>query len=163
IRLMAASAQTKPHHVQASSAEFAADIEMLIERQGEPFGSTSIYAQYKVAEAARDAGIKVLLDGQGSDELFAGYRFYLGARVAGLLASGEPVRAARLLSRVSRLPGVRLPAALYHTLASLDVPGLGLIVRSAEYRAGPAGLIDGRWRATHAPGQQPRRKPRHLA
>ena len=41
--------------------------------QGEPFGSTSIYAQYKVFEKAKQNGITVMLDGQGADEIFAGY------------------------------------------------------------------------------------------
>jgi asparagine synthase (glutamine-hydrolysing) len=163
IRLMVAAAATIPHEVQAGADTFRAEIETLVRRQGEPFGSTSIYAQYKVAEAARSAGIKVLLDGQGSDELFAGYRFYLGARVAGLLAAGEPMRAARVLSRVVRLPGVRLPSALYHVLTSLDLPGVQGLAGAAERRSGPAGLIDPRWamQAGLVGGRE--RLPRRLA
>ncbi len=41
-----------------------------------PFGSTSIYAQYRVMKLAKESNIKVLLDGQGADELFAGYQAY---------------------------------------------------------------------------------------
>ena len=149
IRLMAGVARTVPHELQAGPEAFVADIETLVRHQGEPFGSTSIYAQYKVAEAARAAGVKVLLDGQGSDELFAGYRFYLGARIAGLLAAGEPIRAAQLLSRVRRLPGVRLGSALYHTLASLDLPVTSALTRRAQAANGPGRLIDPRWRRDH--------------
>jgi asparagine synthetase B (glutamine-hydrolysing) len=36
----------------------------------------SIYAQYKVYELAAQHGIKVLLDGQGADEILAGYHKY---------------------------------------------------------------------------------------
>lgn len=41
--------------------------------QDTPIVSTSTYAQYKVMEAAKNKGIPVLIDGQGGDELFAGY------------------------------------------------------------------------------------------
>lgn len=41
--------------------------------QEEPFPSTSILAQWYVIKLARERGVKVLLDGQGGDELLAGY------------------------------------------------------------------------------------------
>lgn len=52
------------------------DLIDLIRTQEEPFRSLSIYGQYKVMELANSAGMKVLLDGQGSDEIFAGYFIY---------------------------------------------------------------------------------------
>ena len=41
----------------------------------EPVGSLSVYAQWRVNAAAREAGVVVLLDGQGADELFGGYAY----------------------------------------------------------------------------------------
>jgi len=55
-----------------------ADLEDLVRSQGEPFGSLSIYGQYKIMQLAHQKGMKVLLDGQGGDELFAGYTKYSG-------------------------------------------------------------------------------------
>lgn len=52
--------------------------------QDEPFGSTSIYAQWSVFELAQKSGVKVVLDGQGADELLAGYTGYHGALCASL-------------------------------------------------------------------------------
>ena len=52
------------------------DLEKLSYYQEEPFSSSSIYAQYKVYESAKQQGIKVLLDGQGADETLAGYHKY---------------------------------------------------------------------------------------
>lgn len=50
----------------------------LIWHQDEPFGSTSIYAQWCVFQKARENSLTVMLDGQGADELLAGYkRFFL--------------------------------------------------------------------------------------
>ena len=52
------------------------DLKKLFYYQEEPFSSASIYAQYKVYELAGQRGIKVLLDGQGADEILAGYHKY---------------------------------------------------------------------------------------
>jgi asparagine synthase (glutamine-hydrolysing) len=49
------------------------DLTNLVRAQDEPFGSTSIYAQYRVMRLARESGVTVALDGQGGDELFVGY------------------------------------------------------------------------------------------
>ncbi len=67
------------------SNEFLLDLEDLIHTQDIPFGSTSIYAQYRVMRLAKESGIKVLLDGQGGDELFAGYHNHQGIFVLEML------------------------------------------------------------------------------
>ena len=64
------------HIVNVSGDELLADWEKLCHHQEEPFGSASIYAQYKVYELARQHQVKVLLDGQGADETLAGYHKY---------------------------------------------------------------------------------------
>ncbi|MEO0106419.1 MAG: asparagine synthase (glutamine-hydrolyzing) [candidate division WOR-3 bacterium] len=46
----------------------------------EPLGNESALAYYFVAKLAHDNGIKVLLNGQGADELFGGYHRYIGER-----------------------------------------------------------------------------------
>jgi len=53
------------------------DFEKLCYHQEEPFPSSSIFAQYKVFELAKKQNIKVLLDGQGADEILAGYHKYV--------------------------------------------------------------------------------------
>ena len=64
------------HRTYPESKDLMKDLEDLIYYQEEPFGSTSIYAQYRVMRLAKDNGVKVLLDGQGGDELFTGYQFF---------------------------------------------------------------------------------------
>jgi asparagine synthase (glutamine-hydrolysing) len=68
---------------EVHSETIVPDVETLIEElddliwtQEEPFMSTSIYAQYSVMKLAHNNGMKVLLDGQGGDELLAGYLNY---------------------------------------------------------------------------------------
>lgn len=54
------------------------ELDRLLWHQEEPFGGTSIYAQWCVMKRARDRGVIVMLDGQGGDEQLAGYRkFYI--------------------------------------------------------------------------------------
>ena len=77
------------------SDDLAAVIGRVVTTQDEPFGSTSIVAQYFVMEAARRSGVKVLLDGQGADEIMGGYPQYVAMRYAGALrADGSSSRAA---------------------------------------------------------------------
>lgn len=69
--------QLQHHLVTPTAATLLNDIERLIYHQEEPFQSSSIYAQYKVYELAKQHGIKVILDGQGADETLAGYHKYI--------------------------------------------------------------------------------------
>ncbi len=87
------------HKVCPRPEELAADLARLIRIQESPFAGTSIYAQYRVFQLARESGMKVMLDGQGSDEIFAGYPSFIGSRVAGLLASGRLIAAVRILQQ----------------------------------------------------------------
>ncbi len=64
------------HIVQPTAEEFTSDAEQLIYSQDVPIWSTSTYAQFRTMKLAAQQGIKVVLDGQGGDELFAGYRPY---------------------------------------------------------------------------------------
>lgn len=63
--------------VTPSANELANDLEKLLYHQERPVISSSAYAQYRVFKAAKENGITVLLDGQGADEVLAGYYRYL--------------------------------------------------------------------------------------
>jgi asparagine synthase (glutamine-hydrolysing) len=66
------------HTIRLSSERFQEDLVEVIKFQGEPFGGPSIFAQYSIYKAAHRSGMKVLLDGQGGDEVFGGYEGYPG-------------------------------------------------------------------------------------
>ena len=57
--------------------------------QGEPFGGTSIYAQYRIFKEARKNNFTVILEGQGADELLAGYNGYPGQRMRSIIDEGR--------------------------------------------------------------------------
>ncbi len=52
------------------------NLEKIMFHQEEPFGSASIFAQWEVFKLANKFGVTVLLDGQGADEVFAGYTHF---------------------------------------------------------------------------------------
>jgi asparagine synthase (glutamine-hydrolysing) len=55
----------------------------------EPFMSTSMYAQWNVMRHVAQSGVKVVLDGQGGDELLAGYQRYPSFYLYDLLRRGQ--------------------------------------------------------------------------
>src|SRR6185312_3612935 len=64
------------HYTYPTSAELLQDLNDLIYCQDIPIWSTSTYAQFRVMRLIKENNIKVVLDGQGGDELFAGYGSY---------------------------------------------------------------------------------------
>jgi len=89
IDLINKSINATPHKVRIDPTKIQYDIDDMVRTQGEPFCTLSIYAQYQVFKAAQHAGIKVVLEGQGGDELLAGYQGYQGQRMRSLLESGR--------------------------------------------------------------------------
>lgn len=69
--------------------------------QEEPVLSASIYVQWCVARLARQSNTTVLLDGQGADELLAGYQFHFKQRQLDLLDRGELALAMRETKKFS--------------------------------------------------------------
>jgi asparagine synthase (glutamine-hydrolysing) len=50
-----------------------------------PFHSSSMFAQWAVMESVRDGGIKVVMNGQGADEVIGGYYTFAGQHLLDLL------------------------------------------------------------------------------
>ena len=76
--------------------------------QDEPFGSTSIFAQWCVFAEARRAGVKVMLDGQGADEQLAGYHFCFPYYVSHLARGGRFFEIGRAMREWRALHGTPL-------------------------------------------------------
>ena len=64
------------HLVKPKYDQFRLRIGEIVRAQEEPFGTASIVMQFEVMRAAAENNIKVLLDGQGADELLLGYDRY---------------------------------------------------------------------------------------
>lgn len=113
------------HKVVANQDEMREDLDAMLLKQGEPFGGTSIYAQYRVFKLAKESGVTVTLDGQGADELLAGYSGYPGHRLLSIIEKQGWLAAHRYAKRWSKSPGrsyalawqyvgrIKLPDSLY--------------------------------------------------
>jgi len=130
--LVVAHTGAQHHRVRIRAEELRDGIDDLIRQQDEPFGSTSIFAQRRVFEAARASGIRVMLDGQGADEILAGYSMHLPARLADCLRAGRLGEAARLAVAIRRRhPGLPM---LTGTAAQLAGGGSAERLRGWRWR-----------------------------
>ena len=66
----------RSHKITLTGGDFTSDLDDMIVAQGEPFVSSSVYASYMVFQQVRSKGFVVSLDGQGADEMLAGYDGY---------------------------------------------------------------------------------------
>jgi asparagine synthase (glutamine-hydrolysing) len=82
------------HLVFPSGEGMLEDFDRWLWHQEEPVASTGSYSQYCVARLARATGIKVLLDGQGADEMLAGYRKFILVYLRQLAQAGRYAKAA---------------------------------------------------------------------
>jgi asparagine synthase (glutamine-hydrolysing) len=123
------------HEVTPDAARLFDDLDRLLWHQDEPFGSTSIFAQWSVFQQAAAQGLKVMLDGQGADEQLAGYRAFVDVGHADLLRQG------RLLELGTSL--LSSPRALARSAMGLADETLPETLRQVARRAGS--------RATSAP------------
>lgn len=67
------------HYIDLNKVNLSESLHEYLKIQEEPFGDPSITAHGYLMKAAKKAGVKVILGGQGADEIFAGYDHALGA------------------------------------------------------------------------------------
>ncbi len=87
--IVAAKINARHFKTEPTLQGFIEDVDALIFSQDVPIWSTSTYAQYKVMALAKQNNIKVVLDGQGADELFGGYHHHFVAKWNNLLSRGK--------------------------------------------------------------------------
>lgn len=150
--LAAGHARAIRHTVIVSPQELQGDLDSLLAAQGEPFGSTSIYAQYRVFKLAKECGITVTLDGQGADELLAGYYGYPGPRVGSLLRKGNLIGATRFLRANHDWFGRPWSYLVKQSVRDFVPPGLlSLALRCAGTSPEPDWLDTARLRSSGVP------------
>ena len=123
IDLVSKRIDTRSHKTRPVAADLVKRLDSVIAFQGEPFASTSIFAQHEVFRLAQASGIKVTLDGQGADEILGGYPTFGAARCASLIRQGRWAQAFSLFKHLAgrgvgargclyRLGGLLAPASL---------------------------------------------------
>jgi asparagine synthase (glutamine-hydrolysing) len=98
------------HHVRRLRAVGdQAELLELVAAQDEPFSTPSILASFRMYRALRDDGCKVVLSGEGADELFGGYvRAYHALAARDALLDGNLTAAFALVACRSAQPGLVL-------------------------------------------------------
>jgi asparagine synthase (glutamine-hydrolysing) len=127
------------HWVSFDASDVVRVLPSVVETQDEPFGSTSIVAQWFVMREAASAGLKVMLDGQGGDEVFAGYPVYIGSRLADLLVGGRLPALRRELAAQRRVQGAGTGALAQMLARPLAPERLKRVVRARV--KGTSGLV----------------------
>jgi asparagine synthase (glutamine-hydrolysing) len=119
--LVAKRAGAIEHYVRPNFSGLWENLDSITWHQDEPFGSTSVYAQWCVFKEA-SKHVTVMLDGQGADEYLAGYDAFINLNIADLLMHLKLRRAFKewtlfeqrgrtsLYSVISSLAFSRLPA-----------------------------------------------------
>ncbi len=135
----------EPHDVVPTGDSLLTDLDRLLWHQEEPFGSTSIYAQWCVYRLARAEGVTVTLDGQGGDEVVGGYPQQISPFLTQLVREGHVRAWAR---EMRALGGVATPRALAATTlrgALWSLPGaIQRTVQTAKARRRYPDWLSGR-------------------
>ena len=103
-RVIAATGASS-HRVFPSGERLWQELPALVRQMDEPFHSTSQYSQYNVMRLVRESGVTVTLDGQGADELMAGYPTYHSVMLATLVRAGRMLASAREAYATLRMSG----------------------------------------------------------
>ncbi|MGB0714344.1 MAG: asparagine synthetase B family protein, partial [Phycisphaerae bacterium] len=92
------------HHELELDLNVNDDLPLIASAYGQPYADSSAIPSFMVARAAREH-VKVILNGDGGDELFGGYRRHVAARLRDWVPGGEhfPIR------HLARLAGALLP------------------------------------------------------
>lgn len=115
------STQTTNHKIRSTSVDLIQDLDDLIIALGEPFSSTSTYAQYRVFKNINQKKIKVSLDGQGADEIFAGYQGFPAHRALSYAENFDFIGLFKFLFNWSRWPGRNFFSGVFYFF-SLSLP-----------------------------------------
>jgi len=90
--------------VRPEQRDFEEQVDEVVYTQEEPFGSPSMFMGWHVFRKARELGCKVMLNGQGGDEVLLGYERY----IAPFLSPFRPLDSYSMASTLSRNSGIPL-------------------------------------------------------
>ena len=90
------------HRLEADPEQTWSTFEHHLWHQDEPVHSFTSAVIYQLMQLARDSGLKVILNGQGADEILAGYPSFFVQHWSDLLRSGQLRRAQREIQQFAR-------------------------------------------------------------
>jgi asparagine synthase (glutamine-hydrolysing) len=119
-RRVARHVGTEHHELRVDPADLLGVLRTLVYHYDEPFGDAAGFAVYMLSRLAREH-VKVVLTGDGGDELFGGYVRYALDQVAPLYgALPEPVTRGLVPALMARVPRLRRLTYIAHRLPIAD-------------------------------------------
>lgn len=118
------------HNLTIDGREFMDDLPAVFDCHEEPLADASMYAHWRLCRLARDAGIRVVLSGNGGDEVFGGYGAHLHGCIGSLIARGRFVTAARQIAAFHRMGLGSVTRLMTHGLHE----ALPIVVKTAYKR-----------------------------
>ncbi|MDP2385488.1 MAG: asparagine synthase (glutamine-hydrolyzing) [Bacteroidota bacterium] len=82
------------------------NFEKHVYHQDEPINGTSFFAQWNVYKKVAQSGIKILFNGQGADEVFAGYHHHFYRYCRQLVTQGKLIKYLALVQQYAEIKGV---------------------------------------------------------
>ncbi len=129
-RKVASQFNLQQHTVVVSADALVSDWENFLYHQEEPVGSASAFAQFKVFELAKQHNTTVLLDGQGADEILAGYHKYYKWYWQELFQKRKLIRSGEIAA--ARKIGIQEKFGYKNIIASL-LPDLASVLLERQY------------------------------
>jgi asparagine synthase (glutamine-hydrolysing) len=160
INQVTGSLNIENYTVTPSEDALISEFERVAYHQEEPFPSASIYAQFKVFELAKSHGVRVLLDGQGADEILAGYHKYIHWYLQETVSRSKFLRANRerkllLKNKINVRWGFKNVLAAYlpsHAAIALEKNEYQRIIHNEDISKTILSNLKGReWEGIHKP------------
>jgi asparagine synthase (glutamine-hydrolysing) len=100
IRIMERHLKQDAHKVvlHTSAGSLTEDLSALNWINDEPVSGLSSLGHYRMMQHAKQLGVTVIMSGQGADEIFLGYRKYLGFYLQSLIRRGRYAEAVKVLA-----------------------------------------------------------------
>jgi asparagine synthase (glutamine-hydrolysing) len=118
-RLVAAKYGTDHHEIVIRGQDLVNHAEKIVWHLDQPIADPATLANYMVSALAR-RHVKMVLTGEGGDELFAGYARHAGDKLSPLFSPLPAAVKAAALAVASRLPRLHRPKLALHALCQPD-------------------------------------------
>ncbi len=94
---------SEAHKLEITGSEFLDDLPKVFDCHEEPLADASMYAHWRLCQLAAQAGVKVLLSGNGGDEVFGGYGSHVHSCIGSLLGRGRLIAASKAVGCFHRM------------------------------------------------------------
>lgn len=141
--------QVNAHKVFSDFNDLFVELDNIIWHQDQPFGSTSVFAQWNVYKEAKHNDLRVMLDGQGADEHLTGYHGYYEAYFMALIKKGRFIKLFKEIAAYQRMH--HYPVSKIIKIL-LNAPGLKTIKKLLKRTAKTAAAEPSWWVNSNAKG-----------